>query len=352
MPSFAQRQNMKKVIIDLEKLKDFESGLGQFCFHLYQNLSNNDQYNFIIKKQSVDFFNPSEKVHFLNYLYRFSFGLPEANVWHSTHQDSHYYPFNTGSKVILTIHDLNYIHQRIDKKNKVKKYLKRLQQKIDRADIITFISNFTRDDVVKHLNIESKKTYVIPNGVALSDVRPKKIMLPTNKKFFFSLGKFHSKKNLHLLIKMMAFLDDYSLILAGDNNNSYGNQITGLIDEHQLNERVFTIGKVSESQKKWLYQNCELFLMPSSHEGFGLPVIESHFLGTPTIVSNLSALPETAGPDSFYFSELSPKTMSQDIKKALSFLKTNSLGEKLKLNASKYSWKKTVENYEKIYQEA
>ena len=48
--------------------------------------------------------------------------LPVSKVWHATHQDCKIFPKN--SKKILTIHDLNYIHQRSNNKAKVDHYLK------------------------------------------------------------------------------------------------------------------------------------------------------------------------------------------------------------------------------------
>ena len=89
--------------------------------------------------------------------------------------------------------------------------------------------------------------------------------------------------------------------------------------------------------------------MPSSHEGFGLPVVEAHSLGVPTIVSRLAALPEIAGPDSFYFSSLSPEEMAIDVKGAVDLLAHSPIGERLKSNAARFSWEKAAAEYEYIY---
>ena len=149
---------------------------------------------------------------------------------------------------------------------------------------------------------------------------------------------------------MMKYIDTMTLVLAGDSENSYGAKIKSLIDQFNLQERVLVIGKVTEAQKIWLLKNATLLAMPSSHEGFGLPVIEAHSLETPTIVSRESALPETAGPHSFYFSDLSPKQMSSDLNNSLQSLENDfHLAKNLKLNSSKYSWNKTASDYEDIY---
>jgi glycosyltransferase involved in cell wall biosynthesis len=148
---------------------------------------------------------------------------------------------------------------------------------------------------------------------------------------------------------MMTFLEDFALVLAGDDTGACADEVRSLIRRLKLSDRVFTVGRVTEGGKKWLYEKCELLAMPSSHEGFGLPVAEAHSLGTATIVSRLAALPEIAGPDSFYFSSLSPEEMAGDVKKAIDLLAKNPISEKVKKNAGRFSWKKAAAAYERLY---
>ena len=69
--------------------------------------------------------------------------------------------------------------------------------------MVVFISEFTRDDVGKHLKTDHRETQVIYNGIALSDEEPAPFPLPTERKFLLSIGKFHSRKNLLSLVRMM-----------------------------------------------------------------------------------------------------------------------------------------------------
>ena len=52
---------------------------------------------------------------------------------------------------------------------------------------------------------------------------------------------------------------------------------------------------VSEADLPALYSICRCFVMPSKHEGFGLPALEAMACGTPVIASNTTSLPEVVG---------------------------------------------------------
>jgi len=52
---------------------------------------------------------------------------------------------------------------------------------------------------------------------------------------------------------------------------------------------------VSAADRRALYEGAQLLVLPSLHEGFGLPVLEAMALGVPVITSDRGALPEVAG---------------------------------------------------------
>ena len=139
------------------------------------------------------------------------------------------------------------------------------------------------------------------------------------------------------------------MVLAGDNDTSYGTEVKKLADKLELSSQIIIAGKVSEGQKKWLYKKCELFCFPSLLEGFGLPVIEAHSLGKKTIVSNKTALPEIAGDHSYYFDNFDARSMADKVKLAIE--DDNFLPHKLKENSERFDWKITGASYEKIYRD-
>ncbi|MBI4263337.1 MAG: glycosyltransferase family 4 protein [Acidobacteria bacterium] len=67
------------------------------------------------------------------------------------------------------------------------------------------------------------------------------------------------------------------------------------IAHHQLIGRVRLMGRVTDEELAALYANCHLFVYPSLHEGFGLPLVEAMACGAPVIASRSSSIPEVAG---------------------------------------------------------
>lgn len=106
-------------------------------------------------------------------------------------------------------------------------------------------------------------------------------------------------------------------------------------------ELVLT-GYVPDDDLVALYNCCALFVFPSWHEGFGLPVLEAMACGAPTLASNCSSLPEVVGWDEALFDPHDTRSMAGAIARGLtdtafrSALKQHGLRQ-----AQKFSWEHT-----------
>ena len=275
---------------------------------------------------------------------------PESQVWHAMHQDVKRFPKNNDVKKIITIHDLNYVHQRKGQSKKVSKYLKNLQHKIDLADKVVFISKYSLSDAQDYLKIPDNKLQIIYNGVALQKVQPRKPKhIKTNQQFIFNINKFLPKKNLAPLIHSIAYLPkEYNLVFAGDHNTNYGKELISLVNELDLSNRITFLGKISEEEKQWLYKNCSLFCFPSLLEGFGLPIVEAQYLGAKTLVSNKTSIPEVAGNASIYIKSFEPEALAIQILNCIETDYDPEIGLK---NVRRFSWAAAAESYIKIYRQ-
>jgi len=72
-------------------------------------------------------------------------------------------------------------------------------------------------------------------------------------------------------------------------------------------------GYVTEEELVSAYQQAAVLVMPSSYEGFGLPVAEAMACGTPVISSRAASLPEIGGPAASYFDLVVPETLDQQL---------------------------------------
>ena len=323
----------KKVIIDFEKSLDPFSGLGQFLLFLKNEFDKNHNidFNYYIQKNKL--------------LKKLNLGIPPGDVFHAIHQDSPFIP-NKKTKFILTIHDFNAIYENHNPDFQ-KKYLNQLQKKVNRADVITFISEFTKNETLKYLDLKDKELKVIYNGISLPTNSTKPITTPS-KKFFFTIGTVVPKKNFHVLIDMMKYFPDYELIIAGTTFHKYAKEIMAKIEDEKLHPQIKLVGTIANEEKKWYYENASAFLFPSTLEGFGLPVAEAMSLGLPLFLSNLTSLPEVGGNDAFYFENFKAINMAEVIMNGLQVFNDNQKNRLIE-NSTKFSWEKAAHKYIEIY---
>ncbi len=142
-------------------------------------------------------------------------------------------------------------------------------------------------------------------------------------RFLLYCGATDPRKNLCRLIEAYASLPlglifKHKLILTGP----YSEEEIFLIKEWMISfglppEYVVFLGYVTDIELTNLYRNCYLFVFPSLHEGFGLPVLEAMNCGAPVIASNLTSMPELIGNHDFLFDPYDVKDISFLIYKSL-----------------------------------
>ena len=343
---------MAKIFLDLEKLKNPNSGLGQFCLHLSRSIYNliedsNELGVYLPKEYAKDY--PKSKIILWSRFHKALNIRVNADIWHSLHQEAVYFPKNRKIKRVLTIHDLNFLDTY--KGAKQLKHLKALQKLVNNSSAITFISQFTKDVAEENLNIPSHiVTKVIYNGVAIDKLVDSKnpVFVKGFEPFLFTIGIVGEKKNFHILVEMMKHLPSLKLYISGRSNSSYAEKIRGLILKNELTNQVFLTGEITESEKKWMYKNCSAFVFPSKNEGFGLPVVEAMSFGKPLILSNKTSLPEIGGDLASYFISYEPKKMADNV---FNTINKHSLEQSQSLiNRSKvFSWDNAAKEYLDLY---
>jgi glycosyltransferase involved in cell wall biosynthesis len=338
------------IVIDIDRMKYPNTGMFEFCSNLYESFKNNNQFQFIFykhKKTILDNFSKSINIKVLDrFLLRVS---PKYEVWHTTNQLATRIPVNA-KKLVYTIHDLNFLYAN-KSESKKNKLLKKIQTNINRADYLTFISEFSHQDVKNRLNIEGKKYKVVYNGVTIKQPVSEPKILPI-KPFLFSLGVIDPKKNIHTILPLLQ-VSDYDLVISGKvTNEKYFQIILADIKKMNLENRVFFTNTISDNDKYWYLKNCEAFLFPSLSEGFGIPPIEAMRFGKPVFLSNLTSLPEIGGKASYYFDSFEPEKMQQVFLNGMKDYCENQNRKDEIINWSlQFTWEKASKEYIEIYNE-
>jgi len=304
------------------------TGIGRYTAELIEHLAQKDtqnEYVLFMRKEAYDKFEvPNERfkkvlADFKHYSFGEQFGFNKVikneklDLMHFTHFNA---PVFYNKPFIVTIHDLTLSFFPGKKMNHVfhrMAYHWVVNNVTKRAKKIIAVSEHTKKDLIETLHIKESKIEVVYNGVSakfggveatLRQELMKKLGL--SKPYFLYTGVWRDHKNIVGLIKAFAKLNEevgkqYELVITGPYNPTY-HEVPDTVKELGIEGDVHLVGLVSEEDIYALYLNALAYVFPSFYEGFGLPPLEAMQCGTPTVVSNTSAVPEICGEgNSLYF---------------------------------------------------
>jgi glycosyltransferase involved in cell wall biosynthesis len=349
---------MKKIILDCSLMRYRNSGLYYYCLNLglsIKKLLDKDQ------EEKISFYVPSAEIDsFREYSdcvierrWRHKLLKPasfDCDVWHAPFQSGRILAKkNSRTKILLTIHDLNCLHENKADNERIKS-LQKTQRLIDRSDVLVCISNHCKNDVTAYLDIKNKPLYVIYNGtndLKISPLKPEgyKPVRP----FIFTMGYVNRRKNFHTLVPLLK-QNDFDLIIAGKlAEPDYIDEMLSLAVKLGVSERLHILGPVSEDDKAWYLKNCLAFMLPSLAEGFGSTVVEAMKFGKPLFLSNCTSLPEIGGEVAFYFNDFKPDHMQKVFNEGMLTYEKNGLSDKIIERGTEFDWEEKAMEYLKVY---
>jgi glycosyltransferase involved in cell wall biosynthesis len=234
------------------------------------------------------------------------------------------------------------------------------QKAIQQANEIITVSEWSKKDIHKFLKIPNEKIRAAYPSIGdeffapSSSDKDNKILdsYGVSGRYFFYIGGFDFRKNIPGLLESFAKLlenyevSDINLVLGGEDKSRFSRLFTDVkaeIDKFGLGGKINLIGFVKQKDLPALYRNCELFVLPSLYEGFGLMALEAMACGAPTAVSKTSSLPEVGGDAVLYFNPHDTDEIARVMGKVLRNNKLRlRLAEKGQARAKKFSWKSFV----------
>lgn len=230
--------------------------------------------------------------------------------------------------MVLTIHDLSFkLFPRTHSLRNVIWARSLVPVSVNRSRRIIAVSNNTKLDLLRLMNVNSDKISVIYEG-ASSQFRPEPAVddgevlshYRIKKPYVLFVGTLEPRKNLTALIrsfyKVSRTRADVNLVLAG-RRGWMAQAIFDEVEKRDLLSRVHITGYVRDRHLSALYRQADAFIYPSLYEGFGLPPLEAMASGTPVIVSRGSSLPEVVGDAGLYVNPLDIDELAVAMEKVL-----------------------------------
>jgi len=225
------------------------------------------------------------------------------------------------------------------------------------ADLVIAVSEQTKQDLMQFFGVKENKIEVVyqpcnpifeqPVSEEEKQQVKEKWQLPDN--FLLMVGNIEERKNhLNVINALHHNKIDVPLVIVG-RNSDYALQIKKYITQNKIQNIHFQHNIPSEDLPV-LYALAKIFIYPSFFEGFGIPIAEALWSGTPVITSNVSCFAETAGDAALYVQPHSETEIAAAIRTVLGDRQLqNEMIEKGRTHVNRFSGKAVSAAMIKLY---
>jgi glycosyltransferase involved in cell wall biosynthesis len=272
------------------------------------------------------------------------------------------------SPEVVTIHDVSFEeHPKFFTRGERLRLLLTVRRAVRSAYKIITVSEFSKEEIIRLLNVPEKKIKVIYNGVGLEfrriqdqeAIRSRLERYGLQRPYLLVVGDICRRKNQKAIVRGFArWLSrnkgcDHRLVMVGK-GDAYAEELR--IDAAQNgvgDNRLLLPGFVLDEDLPCFYSGAELLLNTSLYEGFGLPLIEAMQCGLPVIASRASCFPEIAGDAARYVDPTNPDDIGEAIGEVLgNGALRNALIRAGLQRAQRFRWDTTARETLEVYYEA
>lgn len=231
-----------------------------------------------------------------------------------------------------------------------------LPRYIKKAEGLTAISEYTRDDMVEYYGIPKDEITVTPLGcdqklfkpedpskaAATLAAMPNGISTPF---IAYAARIEHPAKNHMDLVKAFEILKrehevPHELLCPGKRWPG-SEPLYDVIYKSPYKDSMHFPGLVSPDYIAAMFQAADVAVSPSLYEGFGLPVVEAMACGAPIVVSDIKIFAEVAGDAALKFTPGKPEQLAEQLWKLISDDALRAEYRKRGVeNASKFTWER------------
>lgn len=201
-------------------------------------------------------------------------------------------------RVIYNAHGWAFLRDTAEWKRKIYAGIERILQR--KTNCIINVSKYEYNAAIRY-GLKKVNQTVIYSGISPEKGKiDSQVKLPLRKINLLFVGRFDPQKGLDVLLNAFnsCHRQDLHLTVIGDNVVGGGIKI-----EKKNTDRITFLGWIPHDKLASYYSACDVVVMPSRWEAFGLVAIEAMKYGRAVIVSDRGALPELIenGKNGFVF---------------------------------------------------
>jgi len=241
---------------------------------------------------------------------------------------------------------------------------KLFQKKVlDNASCI-HVTEIKEMDAVRGLGVKTPIA-IVPNGINLDEFEnmknktdsKKSLDLNIEKRYILFMSRIHPKKGLEYLVnawvRVASQYTEWDLLIVGPQyDKKYMDKIVSIIDSHNLKDRVAFTGMLTGEYRINAFSACDLFVLPSHTENFGIAIAEAMAAKLPVITTKGTPWKGIEEYNAGWWVELTQENINKSLHDAMSL---NELELKQKgLNGfgliHNYEWKYQAQKMKMVYE--
>lgn len=272
------------------------------------------------------------------------------DVFHPTYFDDYFVPYLNGKPFVLTIHDMipelyPQYFRRDDFQIRMKRRLAPL------ASAIIAVSENTKRDVVRLLQVPEEKVHVIYHGCSFPEVDGAKRLI--DSPYILYVGDRFGYKDFKPFVRQVArFLSGHREVRVVCTGKPFRPEELQLMEACGCRNSFINHWVSTDEEFYALYRHALCFVYTSEYEGFGIPILEAYKAGCPVLLNNRSCFPEIAGEAAVYFElDDSGSTLCERLEDIASWpsARREALIVKQRERLQRYSWEKSARQLAEVY---
>lgn len=251
---------------------------------------------------------------------------------------------------------------------------------IEMADCLIAVSEETKEDVIKHFNVDEQKIEVVYNGIDLKEyvvVKETDVLdtygIDKSKPYVLFVGRITRQKGIVHLVNAIKYIDpDTQIVLCAGapDTKEIAKEMEDAVEEaRKTRDNIFWIDKMLDKKDViQLYSHADVFCCPSIYEPFGIINIEAMACETAVVASAVGGIKEVVITEETGllinleqqnvapFEPVNPDKFSKDLAEGINRLINNKeLRDAMAKNGRKrvedfFDWKAIAKQTQSIYQ--
>jgi phosphatidylinositol alpha-1,6-mannosyltransferase len=171
---------------------------------------------------------------------------------------------------------------------------------LEKADFVSSVSEYTKKKVVSVNGVDAERVYILPNALEWQEcaeeaaVAPRALTSATRLLSVCRLSVDEGYKGVDTVIEalptIVGAVPDVEYFVIGNGTDLERHKL--LAQQHSVSDRVHFLGSVDVDTLKANYEACDIFVMPSAGEGFGIVFLEAMRYSKPVVAADSGAVAE------------------------------------------------------------